>query len=235
MRPQREDERPRDTTGPGWLVDEHGRNYRDEKGTRIYRRIEDRDAALDETYRLAPAVRILMDCSDRSAIASHVCTHAQALAELFWREAPQTPGLEVDTKFSEWCSKNFGRQLEASARGVLWGEVRALEVGSTTRTMALFASYAEQQRYERAAASLPPWLSSAEGDDEVFAENSLARVEEIVFRATGKRPEGQPMARPLSRRQWEKRAAEETRKARELAAKGEFAGMVETLAGVEGK
>lgn len=205
------------------MHDSEGRPYRDEKGTRIYQRQEDRDAALAETYRLSVVMRVLCGCTDgpMDTVPALVSAHGPELAELFWREAPTTPGNDVRTKFAQWCEKNFGRELEESARKMLWGEVRAREVGATTRTLALFDSLGEQQRYEKAAASMPRWLVSTEGDDEVFAENSLARVEEIVFRATGKRITNQSMGRPLSKRQWEKRAAEETRKARELAAKAE--------------
>lgn len=222
---------PADTKGPGWFHDEKGRPYRDEKGTRIYQRQEDRDAALAETYRLSAVLRVLCGCTEGipDSVPALVSANGLELAELFWREAPTTAGNDVRTKFAQWCEKNFGRELERGARQMLWFEVKSREIGSTTRTLGLFASVAEQQRFERAAAEMPRWLGNAEGDDEVFAENSLARVDEIVFRATGKRISPQSMGRPLSARQWERRKKLLLEQAQKLAAKSEGVSMLETL------
>jgi hypothetical protein len=212
VRPRFEgDEEPRDTKGVGWLTDEKGRKYREEKGVRIYRTQEDRDSALDETYAISGVLRaaLELDPGPVKQVASMVCMNAVQLAELFWREAPVTGGTNPRSKFEEWCARHFGRQLEFAAKGVLWTEVEARMAGASTRTLALYDSWGEQQRFERAARDVGPW----KGGDE---EAALEHAERIVEKATGKRVDVARIGPLLSEKAWQKRKALLLRQARDL-------------------
>lgn len=180
---------------------------------KTYKTEEERDAILDATYTLSVAIRVLLELPDRPRrVGPLVMIHAPELAELFWREAAQMAGSKVEDKLRLWSEDNFGRELEPAARAVLRFEINARGEGMPQgRSLSLFGTYAEQQRYERAAYDLGPWHGGDEGE-------ALERAEEIVRRATGKRVSEQMAPRPMSRKAWDRRANQIKQQARALAA-----------------
>jgi hypothetical protein len=167
--------------------------------TSVYHNQRDRDISLEASYQLSDVLRAALELPARPAsILAMVAQHVTDLAELFWREASLTGGVSDAVKFDSWCSRHFGRQLEPSARGLLWGEVRYRKEGVTSRSGALWDSWGEQQRYERAASQVGPFLGGSD-------ENALAHIERIVKLATGKTVDELKPPRPLSKRQWEAR------------------------------
>lgn len=204
LRPGDDDDRPRDTRGPGWLRDEAGRPYREEKGTRVYQRGEDRDAALDDTYRLSDSMRaaLELDTNHPRGVATLVMANATELVELFWREARTLSGRGTAQKLDEWSVRHFGRVLEPGARGLLLFEARSREeYAGNRRTLALYASYGEQRRFEESVRTCGPRGES---------EGSLGYVERICRESgvdLGPGPRQMPHA--PGRREWERRQNEQ--------------------------
>lgn len=167
------DGEPKDTRGPGWVKDAAGRPHRIEKGTTIYQTADDRDAATDETYRLSPVARLVLEIEgEPTKMVERVCVAAPELADLFWRELEMLPPGTMHDKLLAWQVHHFGRALEPAAVGVLLFEVRHLDAGKKDRGSASqFASVAEQRRFEKHAAETS------------HIADPLERLEEICRRA----------------------------------------------------
>jgi hypothetical protein len=143
----------------GWQIDEKGRKYRPTMGgtVREYENRTDRDAALDESYRLSPSVQALI--GERvDSVPAAIMGAAVALAELYWNEVGTWTG-DPGTIMDRWFAKHFGRRLEPGLRGVMAYEIRRRlardEGGHTGPSVGPFATYAEQKRWEAATASVP--------------------------------------------------------------------------------
>lgn len=148
----------RQNSGKGWLQDEKGRHYRLFGGCREYERREDRDAAVEETYRLTPVVRAVLGIQSGEEVFGAVLGNVSALSELFYQETAQWFG-ERSEWLDRWSIHHFGRKLEPAARMVLAYELRrhlALEDGGRKGPSAgAFETYAQERRFMMAAASVP--------------------------------------------------------------------------------
>jgi hypothetical protein len=145
----------------GWQVDERGRKYRLSAGCREYERREDRDAAVEETYRLSPTMKAML--SSYETVAGGVFGEVCALAELYYQETAAWFGEQRDW-LDRWCSTHFGRRLEPVLRMTLAYELRrrlALEDGGRVGPPAgPWKDWAEERRWESATASVPPGRDS---------------------------------------------------------------------------
>jgi hypothetical protein len=148
----------------GWQRDQAGRDYRLTTGgaVREYRRREDRDQALDDSYRLSPAVLAFLGERPPS-IAGAVMGNAVSLAELFWEETGSWTG-RPDERFDRWCAHHLGRRLEPAPRMVMLYEIRrrtSLDDGGRVGPPAgAFRDFAEERRYASAAERVPLGLGS---------------------------------------------------------------------------
>ena len=94
----------------------------------------DRDLAVDGSYSLPVEGTML----------SYVSRNAELLAEEFWRERPNVPAKNPSQAVRMWESVKFGRELEPSAHGILWREVRLrLDGARRRRDVGLFADASE--------------------------------------------------------------------------------------------
>lgn len=148
-------------SGKGWMVDERGRKYRlqDGGGVREYERREERDDAVEESYRLSATVRAVLGDPPRGEILGCLMGEAVSLAELFHQETAQWFGGREEW-LDRWSVQHFGRRLEPVARMVLAYEIRrrlALEDGGRIGPPAgPWKDWQEAKTFEAAAADVPP-------------------------------------------------------------------------------
>ena len=206
-----DDTRGRKQPGVKWTQDAKGREFRLEGATRIYRRSEDRDAAVEESYQPTAAVVLTMGDAEPT-IMQAIARETVALAELFHREAAQMKRDvgTVDDQIDLWCRHHFGRTLEPSLRGMLAYQIRrTLELGhgGIKGPVAGYRDYAEQRAYERAAEDAPIYIPNTEdeaarnrvhgiataagadlGPSPAEARAMLTRVQGIAIKAGAKLP-----------------------------------------------
>lgn len=159
--------------GKGWQVDERGRKYRIGVGCREYERREERDAAVEETYRLSPTMKAML--GEPESVAGAVFGNVISLAELYYQETAQWFGDQREW-LDRWSAQHFGRRLEPALRMVLAYEIRrrlSLDEGGRIGPPAgPWRDWDEERKYEAAAASVP------------VGKDSFARVDAIA-RAAG--------------------------------------------------
>ena len=219
MRPGQEEERGVRERGPGFSRDESGREFREERGTKVYRTQEDRDEALDASFDLSGPIRLVLGVGHEEqprGVVSLAMSNSPDLAELFWREAAQIPQQGVRDKLLDWEIRHFGRALPLAPHGTLAFEVRCKEAHASKRykTIAQFKSYAEQQRYERAAGTVAAYDEDGNNAAEKHARAIVAAAEgrpfgEVFAGMVDALAEKKRMHFGPSKREWEKRSNEE--------------------------
>jgi hypothetical protein len=167
--------RGRERAGEKWQMDEKGRKYRTIMGgtVREYENRQDRDAALDESYRPSPTVQALV--GEHQSVGEAILGNLVALGELYWTEAGEWGG-DTSNRLDRWSARHFGRRLEPACRMALSYEIRRRlsreDGGHGGPPAGPFRDFAEQKRYEKAAREV--------GDH----GGSFERVERIA-KATG--------------------------------------------------
>lgn len=147
-------------------------NKTDEK---VYKSIDDRDAALDATYDLSGPMRALLGPRPGTMLAL-VYEHLAEIAALFLTEDRRHE--HVESLFERWQQRHFGRVLEFTARRLLhqeiWRQIDPREGGTIRPSGSLYASRGDQQRWEDAESKTRPLKAG---------ESHLARLEGICRRA----------------------------------------------------
>jgi hypothetical protein len=170
----------------GWQVDERGRKYRLEAGCREYERREERDEAVEETYRLSPTMGALL--SSYETVMSGVFGETTALAELYYQETSGWFGDQRDW-LDRWCATHFGRRLEPVLRMTLSYELRRrlslAEGGRIGPPAGAWKDWAEERRWEEATACVPP------GGDSIVRVEAICRAAGVKL---GPGPQRMPSA-----------------------------------------
>lgn len=126
---------------------------------------EERDARVDSRYTLSPTLRAIVgEHHDRSILATIVANMAE-IVEVYQAEAGREPHARLDESVTLWLRRQLGAEPEKLVVELIRFEVRRRMNGRTHHE--LFATYAEEQRWERATRTI---VESPEFDDLAFEQ-----------------------------------------------------------------
>jgi hypothetical protein len=108
----------------GWDRDDKGRLFRLEAGARVFRAIEDRDAAVEEVYTAKP-------CMCCPSILAGVAGHRDGLVVEFmtWAQRRDVHEVHDSETLAQWERERFGARLYLAAHYVLLFGVRLARFG----------------------------------------------------------------------------------------------------------
>jgi hypothetical protein len=149
------------TSEKKWETDENGIQYYVEGNVKYFKTREDRDAHVEEKYRLSPVMQtVIGDRRSDSSIAPSMPTliheHLAAIVEVYQGEAERYHGA-LREKVRIWSMKHFG-VVEPVVEQMIAAEVKRRM--SEKERHELFGSYREQERWEKAARRMmsdPQW------------------------------------------------------------------------------
>lgn len=144
--------------GAGWQRDARGRKFRDRDGARQYENQNDRDAALEERYRLwCNADPEALCCR---SLLQHVMTHTDGLLAEYmqWVRDQMIPHAFDTDHLARWEVERFGDRAYPAAHGALLFAVKC----------AVFGDPYKRQRAPERQARLTPGLSDEERKDRML-------------------------------------------------------------------
>ena len=144
----------------------------------IYGQVNDRDAALAKSYALSEVMQNCLGRSHADQIVPDVIAAMPLLVDLYLAEAVDMPAVGLEQRQERWSNKHFGRDLEPALRAILRFEIlRALEPhGRRGVARPGFRDWAEQSRWERAAAVIEADPSDSERRCRLIAEACGASI-----------------------------------------------------------